>query len=79
MSEIENRFLGRTGLKVSVIALGTAPFGTRVNEKDAEDAIKAAFEAGVNFFDTAEVYSETKSEVILGNALKKFGWKRSQY
>lgn len=43
----------------------------------AFDCVKAAYDAGVNFFDTAEVYSGGQSEVVLGEAIKKFGWKQN--
>lgn len=39
--------------------------------------MKAAYDAGVNFFDTAEVYSGGQSEIVLGEAIKKFGWKQN--
>lgn len=39
--------------------------------------MKAAWDAGVNFFDTAEVYSAGQSEIVLGEAIKKFGWKQN--
>lgn len=39
--------------------------------------MKVAYDAGVNFFDTAEVYSGGKSEIVLGEAIKKFGWKQN--
>jgi aryl-alcohol dehydrogenase-like predicted oxidoreductase len=39
--------------------------------------MKAAYDAGINFFDTAEVYSGGQSEVVLGEAIKKFGWKQN--
>lgn len=39
--------------------------------------MKAAYDAGVNFFDTAETYSDGQSEVVLGEAIKKFGWKQN--
>ena len=39
--------------------------------------MKAAYEAGINFFDTAEVYSGGQSEIVLGEAIKKFGWKQN--
>jgi aryl-alcohol dehydrogenase-like predicted oxidoreductase len=39
--------------------------------------LKAAYDAGVNFFDTAETYSGGQSEVVLGEAIKKFGWKQN--
>lgn len=49
--------LGRTGLKVSRICLGTMTFGWSADEATSHDILNAAFEAGVNFFDTADVYS----------------------
>lgn len=39
--------------------------------------MKAAYDAGINFFDTAEVYSGGQSEIVLGEAIKKFGWKQN--
>lgn len=39
--------------------------------------MKVAYEAGINFFDTAEVYSGGQSEIVLGEAIKKFGWKQN--
>ncbi len=71
--------LGNTGLLVSQICLGTMTFhggdgfwqniGT-VDQKGADQLIKASIEAGVNFVDTADVYSEGHSETILGRSLK---------
>jgi aryl-alcohol dehydrogenase-like predicted oxidoreductase len=79
------RQLGRTGLLVSEICLGTMTFGgrgrwTAIGELDqgaAEDLIGHALDAGVNFIDTADVYSEGVSEQILGQALTSLGVKRS--
>lgn len=39
--------------------------------------MKAAYDCGINFFDTAEVYAEGESEVVMGEAIKEFGWKRN--
>ena len=77
--------LGRTGLYVSEICLGTMTFGGQgfwrvVGEQDAgaaERIVQTALEHGVNFIDTADVYSEGQSEVLLGQALKSLGTKRS--
>lgn len=44
---------------------------------DAFASIKAAHDAGVNFFDTAENYNAGKAEIVLGSAIKKFGWKQN--
>jgi len=64
------RQLGRTGLKVSEICLGTLPFGSQVSEIEAIGIIESALAAGINFFDTADIYVEGKSEEIVGKALK---------
>jgi len=62
--------LGRTGLKVSEICLGTMIFGDQVSETEAIDIMRGAMAAGVNFFDTADRYVGGKSEQIVGRALK---------
>jgi len=79
------RMLGHTGFFVSEICLGTMTFGGkgffekvgRVDQKTATALVARALEAGVNFIDTADVYSEGLSETLLGNALKEIGVKRS--
>ena len=79
------RRLGRTGLYVSEMCLGTMTFGGEgfwkaVGELDQEAAtglVRAALEHGVNFVDTADVYSEGKSEEITGQAIRDLGIKRS--
>jgi len=77
---MEYRFLGKTGLQVSALSLGSwVTFHNQVDEKSAVEAMAAAYEAGVNFFDNAEVYARGKSEEIMGAALKKLGWQRSSY
>ena len=63
--------LGRTGVKVSVICLGTMNYGNQVEEADASRIIKSAIASGVNFFDTADVYVDGKSEEIVGRAIKQ--------
>ncbi|TVY30705.1 putative voltage-gated potassium channel subunit beta [Lachnellula hyalina] len=78
VSKMEYRFLGRTGLKVSAISLGGwITHGGHVTDDDAFASIKAAHDAGVNFFDTAENYNAGKAEIVLGSAIKKFGWKQN--
>ncbi len=70
--------LGNTGLRVSRICLGTMTYGSSswrdwvLNEDDARPFFKRALEAGVNFFDTADVYSLGASEEVTGRALKDF-------
>src|ERR1019366_1847094 len=71
--------LGPTGLKVSRICLGTMTYGSRkwrewvLEEEESRPFIRRALELGINFFDTADVYSLGASEEVLGRALKDFG------
>jgi 1-deoxyxylulose-5-phosphate synthase len=71
--------LGSSGLKVSRICLGTMTYGSKkwrewvLEEEESRPFIKRALEAGINFFDTADMYSVGASEEILGRALKDFG------
>lgn len=67
---MEYTLLGRTGMRVSRICLGTMTFGWLVEEKEAQSIIKRALELGINFFDTANVYARGRTEEILGAALK---------
>ncbi len=78
--DMQYRRLGRAGVKVSVLSLGSwVTFHNQVQTDAAVDMMKAAYEAGVNFFDNAEVYAGGKSEEVMGAALKKLGWRRSSY
>ncbi len=67
---MEYKNLGKTGLKVSPICLGTMTFGGQVSETEAVKIIKGAMSKGVNFIDTADQYIDGKSEEIVGKALK---------
>ncbi len=67
---MEYRRLGRAGVKVSVLGLGCNSFGTWLDEKAAERIVHYALEQGINFFDTADSYSDGLSEEFLGKALK---------
>jgi aryl-alcohol dehydrogenase-like predicted oxidoreductase len=62
--------MGRSGLKVSEICLGTMTFGHGTDQVEAERIVALALDSGVNFFDTANGYSNGESEVMLGRALK---------
>lgn len=74
------RRLGRSGLQVSEFSLGSwVTYGNQVDEAAAIDTMAAARDAGVNFFDNAEVYAGGKSETLMGNALKHLGWERESY
>jgi len=80
---VETRRIG--SLEVSVVGLGCNNFGGRLDRQGARDVVAAALDAGVNFFDTADMYGETRSEELLGEALgarrgqaivaTKFGWR----
>jgi voltage-dependent potassium channel beta subunit len=77
---MEYKNLGRTGLKVSRLSLGSwVTFGNQIGDDVAEALMAKAYDAGVNFFDNAEVYANGKSEIVMGNILKKMGWNRDTY
>ena len=77
---MEYRHLGRTGLRVSELSLGSwVTFGNQIDVEAGVDCMSTAYEAGVNFFDNAEVYAGGRSEEIMGAALKKLGWRRGSY
>jgi voltage-dependent potassium channel beta subunit len=74
---MEYRRLGRSGLKVSALSLGSwVTFGNQIGNDVAFECMSAALEHGVNFFDNAEGYAGGESEVVMGNAIKKAGWRR---
>ena len=74
------RRLGRSGLKVSELSFGSwVTYGNQLDETIARECMAAAHDAGVNFFDNAEVYAKGRSETIMGDALKKLGWRRESY
>jgi len=67
---MDYRRIGRSGLKVSEVCLGTMTFGHGTDEAEAKRMVDLAFEKGVNFFDTANTYGNGQSEILLGKALK---------
>lgn len=72
------RYLGSSGLRVSALSFGAwVTFGDQIGEDAAFACMKAAYDAGVNFFDNAEAYSAGKAETMMGNIIKRAGWKRS--
>jgi aryl-alcohol dehydrogenase-like predicted oxidoreductase len=81
------KILGRTGLFVSEMCLGTMTFGqsggkyaaaSGVMQNDADSIIRAAFDAGINFIDTADVYASGQSEEIIGRSIKNLGLARNE-
>jgi voltage-dependent potassium channel beta subunit len=77
---LNTRRLGRSGLKVSELSFGSwVTYGNQVDTRAARELMAAAFDAGVNFFDNAEIYAKGDSEVIMGKVLKELGWPRIKY
>lgn len=74
---MEYRRLGRSGLMVSELSLGTMNFGNPTKEEDAFHIVDRAIEAGINLMDCAGTYAQGKSEEILGRALKRDGKRES--
>ena len=75
---MEYRFLGKSGLQVSALSFGAwVTFQDQLDVDKAYQCMKTAFDAGVNFFDNAEVYAGGMAETIMGQVLKKAGWRRS--
>ncbi len=74
---MEYRRLGRSGLNVSCLALGTMNFGNPTGKEEAFRIIEAAIEAGVNLFDCADIYAGGESERIVGEALARTGQRKN--
>ncbi len=75
---MEYRFLGKSGLKVSELSLGAwVTYGGQVGEDVALECMSAAYDLGVNFFDNAEAYANGNAETVMGNVIRKTGWKRT--
>jgi len=78
------RRLGQTGMRVSALCLGMMTYGSKkwrewvLEEDEARPLVKAAVESGINFFDTADVYSLGESEVVTGKLLKEFQPRREE-
>jgi voltage-dependent potassium channel beta subunit len=71
------RRLGSAGLKISELSLGAwITYGGQVGEDVALKCMSAAHDAGVNFFDNAEAYARGNAETVMGNVIKKLGWRR---
>src|SRR4051794_17244812 len=82
LCSMQYTFLGRTGLKVSRLCLGTMNYGPLANEADSHAQMDKALELGINFFDTADVYGwkqgEGVTEKILGTWFAKGGARREK-
>lgn len=74
------RPLGRSGLQVSALSFGAwVTFGKQIGDPVAKKLLHTAYDAGINFFDNAEAYADGKAEIVMGDILKKSGWRRSSY
>ena len=74
---MDYRILGRSGVKVSTLGLGTDNFANPTSQKESIQIIDRAIDAGINFVDTANTYADGESERIIGKAFKENG-RRSQ-
>lgn len=77
---MEYRRLGRSGLQLSALSLGSwLTFGNQISDETADELMSIAYENGVNFFDNAEGYAGGKSELVMGKILKSKNWDRDSY
>lgn len=77
---MEYRRMGKTGLQLSALSFGSwVTFARQTDDHTNERLMMQAYDAGVNFFDNAEVYSAGLSEEMMGRVLKKVNWDRSSY
>ncbi len=75
---MEYRRLGSAGIQVSALSFGAwVTFGDQFGEDQASECMRAAYDAGVNFFDNAEGYASGQAETLMGRVIKKAGWTRS--
>ncbi len=75
---MQYRYLGKSGLQVSALSFGSwVTFSNQADEDLAFELMNTAYEAGVNFFDNAEVYANGEAEKLMGVVIKRAGWKRS--
>jgi voltage-dependent potassium channel beta subunit len=78
--KMEYRRLGRSGLKLSALSFGSwVTFDAQLKDDTALECMQAAYDAGCNFFDNAEVYAGGESEAIMGRVLKQLAWPRWSY
>ena len=80
MTTMQYRRLGASGLKVSELSFGSwVTYGNQLGADLARECMAAARDAGVNFFDNAEVYAKGQSETLMGQVLRKLDWRRASY
>jgi len=72
--------LGASGLQVSEVSFGSwITFGNQIDDGVSKDLLVTAYDAGVNFFDNAEVYANGQSEIVMGKYIKELGWSRDTF
>lgn len=77
---MQYRYLGKSGVQVSSLSFGSwVTFGNQIGNESAEKLMHTAYDAGVNFFDNAEGYAAGRSEEVMGEILKKSGWRRDTF
>jgi voltage-dependent potassium channel beta subunit len=77
---MEYRRLGNTGLQISALSLGSwLTFGKQISDETADELMSVAYDAGINFFDNAEIYARGQSEIVMGKILSRKKWERSSY
>lgn len=77
---MEYRRMGKTGLQLSVLSYGSwVTFHKQIDDSIADELMGMAYDAGINFFDNAEVYAGGESENLMGRVLKKKNWDRTSY
>jgi voltage-dependent potassium channel beta subunit len=74
------RYLGKTGLQISELSFGSwITFGNQIDDNVSKKLMYLAYDAGVNFFDNAEIYANGKSEIVMGSILRDANWDRTSY
>lgn len=77
---MQYRKLGNTGIQMSALSLGSwITFGKQIEDNISEKLMGTAYDAGINFFDNAEIYARGQSEIVMGKSLKNLNWPRSSY
>ncbi|NJN41659.1 MAG: aldo/keto reductase [Flammeovirgaceae bacterium] len=77
---MEYRRLGKSGLQISALSFGSwLTFGKQIDNTVAEELMSIAYNNGINFFDNAEIYARGRSELVMGEILKKKKWDRDSY
>jgi voltage-dependent potassium channel beta subunit len=79
-AQMKFRRLGRSGLQVSELSFGSwVTYGNQLNKNAAKELMAAAFDAGINFFDNAEIYAGGQSEELMGASIRELNWPRMSY